>query len=98
MCQTSILVVRGRNGEIHAFHNICSHRGNKVAYGAHGNTKTFRCSYHLWEYDLTGKLINVPDEETFPAGAPCEKLSIRKLPCAAKRNSGRDSVSSGSRP
>jgi phenylpropionate dioxygenase-like ring-hydroxylating dioxygenase large terminal subunit len=54
-----------------------------VAYGKSGHTKTFKCSYHLWEYDLSGALINVPDVETFPQGVPCDKLSIKKLPCAA---------------
>jgi phenylpropionate dioxygenase-like ring-hydroxylating dioxygenase large terminal subunit len=35
----------------------------------------------LWEYNLKGELIHVPDAETFPQGAPCDKLSIVKLPC-----------------
>ncbi|NNL86476.1 MAG: Rieske 2Fe-2S domain-containing protein, partial [Myxococcales bacterium] len=30
VCNTSIVVVRGRDGEVRAFHNVCSHRGNKV--------------------------------------------------------------------
>ncbi|TDJ39402.1 MAG: aromatic ring-hydroxylating dioxygenase subunit alpha [Gammaproteobacteria bacterium] len=77
----SIVLTRDEQGGVNAFYNVCSHRGNRVAYGEKGNTRSFRCSYHLWEYDLQGRLINVPDEETFPIGAPCEKLSIRKLPC-----------------
>ena len=52
-----------------------------MAYGPAGNTETFRCSYHLWEYNLRGELIHVPDAETFPQGAPCDKLSIVRLPC-----------------
>ena len=35
----------------------------------------------MWEYNLAGELINVPDAETFPQGAPCDKLSIVELPC-----------------
>jgi phenylpropionate dioxygenase-like ring-hydroxylating dioxygenase large terminal subunit len=77
----SIVLTRDEQGGLNAFYNVCSHRGNQVAYGECGNTKTFRCAYHLWEYDLKGDLLNVPDNETFPQGAPCEKLSIRKLPC-----------------
>ena len=69
------------NHQYNAFYNVCSHRGNQVAYGASGNTETFRCSYHLWEYNLRGELIHVPDAETFPQGAPCDKLSIVRLPC-----------------
>ena len=79
----SIVITRDENGDYNAFYNVCSHRGNQVAYGKGGNTKTFRCSYHLWEYNLRGEIVNVPDQETFPQGVPCEKLAIVKLPCAA---------------
>ncbi len=79
----SIVITRGEDDAYHAFYNVCSHRGNQVAYGERGNTRTFRCSYHLWEYSLKGELINVPDIETFPQGVPCDKLSIVKLPCSA---------------
>ncbi|NJN51808.1 MAG: aromatic ring-hydroxylating dioxygenase subunit alpha [Gammaproteobacteria bacterium] len=76
----SIVLTRDEDGGLNAFYNVCSHRGNQVAYGSCGNTQTFRCSYHLWEYSLKGELINVPDLETFPQGAPCDRLSIKKLP------------------
>ncbi len=79
----SVVLTKDEKGEYNAFYNVCSHRGNQVAYGQGGHTETFRCSYHLWEYNLRGELINVPDLETFPQGAPCEKLSIKKLPCAS---------------
>jgi phenylpropionate dioxygenase-like ring-hydroxylating dioxygenase large terminal subunit len=65
MCQTSILVVRGRDGEIRAFHNMCSHRGNKIAWNARGNCKVFTCKFHGWVYGLDGELRHVPDEENF---------------------------------
>ena len=77
----SIVITRDEDGGYNAFYNVCSHRGNQVAYGKSGHTDTFKCSYHLWEYNLRGELINVPDAETFPQGAPCDKLSIVSLPC-----------------
>jgi phenylpropionate dioxygenase-like ring-hydroxylating dioxygenase large terminal subunit len=79
----SIVITRGDDNQYHAFYNVCSHRGNRVAYGERGHTKTFKCSYHLWEYGLRGELVNVPDVETFPQGVPCDKLSIVSLPCEA---------------
>lgn len=79
----SIVITKDEKGQYNAFYNVCSHRGNQVAYGTRGHTSSFRCSFHLWEYNLRGELINVPDEETFPQGAPCDKLSIIKLPCEA---------------
>jgi phenylpropionate dioxygenase-like ring-hydroxylating dioxygenase large terminal subunit len=62
---------------VNAFYNVCSHRSNQIAYGACGNTQTFRCSYHLWEYNLKGELINVPDAERFRR-ARRAKTSIKR--------------------
>jgi phenylpropionate dioxygenase-like ring-hydroxylating dioxygenase large terminal subunit len=64
-CDASILVVRNREGAIHAFHNVCSHRMNKMAYTERGSTKKFFCKFHGWAYDLDGRLVGVPDEKCF---------------------------------
>lgn len=50
-----IIIARSRAGELHAFYNMCRHRGVEVAQGA-GNTSIFKCPYHGWSYDLEGKL------------------------------------------
>lgn len=65
VCQTSVLVVRGHNGKIHAFHNMCSHRGNKIAWDDRGSCQMFTCKFHGWSYALDGSLKFVPDEENF---------------------------------
>ncbi len=77
----SIVLTRSEDGGVNAFYNVCSHRGNQVAYGERGHFDTFKCSYHLWEYGLKGEIVNVPDIETFPQGVPCEALAIKNLPC-----------------
>ena len=77
----SIVLTRDEDGGVNAFYNVCSHRGNQVAYGKGGNTRTFTCGYHRWQYNLKGEIVHVPDAETFPQGVPCDKLAIRKLPC-----------------
>ena len=79
----SIVITKDEKGDYNAFYNVCSHRGNQVAYGRRGHVESFRCSFHLWEYNLRGELTHVPDSETFAQGAPCDKLSIVKLPCEA---------------
>ena len=64
----SLIVVRGRDGVIRAFHNICSHRGAPVCWeksGGTGTTAAFRCPYHGFTFGLEGKLQFVPDEENF---------------------------------
>lgn len=65
MCQTSVIVVRGKDNKIYAFHNICSHRGNKVVWDKQGSCQMFTCKFHSWSYALDGRLRYVPDEESF---------------------------------
>lgn len=65
VCQTSVIVVRGKDGNIHAFHNMCSHRGNKVVWDKQGSCQMFTCKFHSWSYALDGRLRYVPDEESF---------------------------------
>jgi phenylpropionate dioxygenase-like ring-hydroxylating dioxygenase large terminal subunit len=54
----SIIIVRGRDGEIRAFYNVCRHRGSRVCLAPQGNVRTLTCPYHAWVYDLEGKLIH----------------------------------------
>src|SRR5713226_8348093 len=49
---TSILVVRGKDGGIRAFHNMCSHRGNKVVWDTRGSCQALSCKFHGWTYNL----------------------------------------------
>ena len=65
VCDTSIIVVRGKDGAVRAFHNICSHRGNKIAWDTGGTCQNFTCRFHGWTYGLDGALKFVPDEERF---------------------------------
>jgi len=53
----SAIIVRGKDGRIRAFANVCRHRGSLVCLENHGNTSKFECPYHGWTYDLDGKLI-----------------------------------------
>jgi phenylpropionate dioxygenase-like ring-hydroxylating dioxygenase large terminal subunit len=64
-CDTSIIVVRNKQGEVRAMHNVCSHRMNQIAYDKCGHTRKFFCKFHGWAYDLDGKLTGVPDEDCF---------------------------------
>ncbi|MGQ7248739.1 aromatic ring-hydroxylating oxygenase subunit alpha [Halomonas sp. V046] len=52
-----IVVVRGNDGEVRAFHNVCRHRGSKVCTQASGKVAKLVCPYHRWTYDLDGKLL-----------------------------------------
>lgn len=55
ICDEPIIVARNREGDLNAFFNMCVHRGVEVAEGA-GNSRSFKCPYHGWVYDLNGQL------------------------------------------
>jgi phenylpropionate dioxygenase-like ring-hydroxylating dioxygenase large terminal subunit len=64
--KVSALIVRGRDGEIRAFHNVCRHRGMQVVWDQAGSRSQFRCIYHAWVYNTEGELTYVPERECFP--------------------------------
>src|SRR5205085_9548322 len=77
-----ILIVRGRDGTLRAFLNVCRHRGAKVADGC-GKAKLFSCPYHAWTYDLAGQLMGIPDERCFP-DVLGERSALVELPLCEK--------------
>ena len=78
----SIFLVRGGDGALNGFYNVCSHRGTKfLDDDACGNVrKAFRCPYHAWTYDLNGRLTgtpNVKEDELFDrADHPLVRFAI----------------------
>jgi phenylpropionate dioxygenase-like ring-hydroxylating dioxygenase large terminal subunit len=68
---TSVIVVKGKDGSVRAFHNICRHRGNKLVWNdvpreeTAGMCRQFTCKYHGWRYDLDGMLAFVQQELEF---------------------------------
>ena len=51
----SIVAVRGGDGALRAFYNVCKHRGHELLKGA-GTTRLITCPYHAWVYALDGRL------------------------------------------
>ncbi len=70
-----VLVVRGKDGALNAFLNVCRHRGAKVASGRGSGKRLFVCPYHAWTYDLDGRLTRIAPAEGFP-GVTCEERSL----------------------
>jgi choline monooxygenase len=54
-----IIVVRGKDGVLRAFYNVCRHRGGPLAM-KHGRADMLQCKYHGWTYQLDGMLRGVP--------------------------------------
>jgi choline monooxygenase len=56
-----IVVARDEEGTLRAFHNVCRHRGARVACEEEGRATRLRCRYHGWTYDLAGRLRGTPE-------------------------------------
>ncbi len=68
MLRASLLIVRGRDGELRAFHNVCTHRGTQLVEETEGKQTKFSCAYHMWTFGADGALISAPDFEQFHVG------------------------------
>jgi phenylpropionate dioxygenase-like ring-hydroxylating dioxygenase large terminal subunit len=67
------LVVRGKDGVVRAFHNVCRHRGSRVVAEDRGSCRSaIVCPFHGWSYNLDGTLRAVPQAKSFPRLDPKE--------------------------
>jgi phenylpropionate dioxygenase-like ring-hydroxylating dioxygenase large terminal subunit len=74
----TILVVRSGPDEISAFHNVCAHRGKRLAKGC-GHAREFRCSYHAWRYNLRGENVFVLDRADWGEALPPARLDLPRV-------------------
>jgi Rieske 2Fe-2S family protein len=57
----SVLLVRGKDGELRGFYNVCRHRGSRLCDEGPGKARgAIKCPYHAWSYALDGRLIGTP--------------------------------------
>jgi phenylpropionate dioxygenase-like ring-hydroxylating dioxygenase large terminal subunit len=78
-----VLIVRGGDGRLRAFLNVCRHRGAKVARGS-GRALAFTCPYHGWTYGSDGALRGLPEEARAFPGVRAERPALMRLPLAEK--------------
>jgi nitrite reductase/ring-hydroxylating ferredoxin subunit len=64
--ERSVIVVRGRDGAVRAFHNTCPHRGTRLGEGCGRFGAEIRCPFHGWRWDLAGTNTFVLDPHEFP--------------------------------
>jgi carnitine monooxygenase subunit len=66
-----IVVVRGRDGQVRAFLNVCLHRGARLVREPAGSANLFTCWFHGWSYANDGALVAAPQADRFsgPDGA-----------------------------
>ena len=58
----SVFAIRGQDGAVRAFYNVCRHRGHELV-GREGQTRVISCPYHAWSYNLDGSLRAAPGTE-----------------------------------
>ena len=56
VAQESAIIVRGKDGKLKGFANVCRHRGSLVCLEEEGHADKFTCPYHGWMYDIDGNL------------------------------------------
>lgn len=57
LARDSFIVMRGRDGQVRTFANVCRHRGSLICTEAQGNALSLVCPYHAWVYDTSGRLL-----------------------------------------
>src|SRR5581483_4244056 len=70
--EESVLLVRGEDGALRAFLNVCRHRGARLCPAEEGHARALQCRYHAWTYGLDGRLLRAPglqDGPDFDRGA-----------------------------
>jgi choline monooxygenase len=71
IAEQPIAVVRGREGDLRAFYNVCKHRAHALLSGE-GSTTRIMCPYHAWVYKLDGQLVRAPHTENLDGFEPKE--------------------------
>lgn len=83
MAGMPLLVVRDKQDVIRVFHNVCSHRGVKLAEDPQVLAGMLCCPYHSWTYDLTGKLVATPHVggvgQHKVEGLACEEHGLKQV-------------------
>lgn len=60
-----LFAVRGRDGKVRCFYNVCQHRGHSLVAGS-GRSRVLVCPYHAWAYELDGRLRAAPNSTATP--------------------------------
>jgi len=74
----NILIVKGRDQRLRAFHNLCRHRGTQLLRAVGKKQKALTCPYHDWTYDLNGQLISVPEKDKEFPDLELDKICLHK--------------------
>lgn len=79
----SLIIVRDQEARLHAFYNLCRHRGTRICDQETGRfANSIQCPYHAWTYGLDGRLIGAPLMDEVPdfqkADYPLHQASLHE--------------------
>lgn len=77
---TPLVIIRGDDGVVRAFHNACTHRSTKLVTAFRGHRADLECPYHRWLFDLRGELRACPMESEFPADFKRSNFNLYAAP------------------
>ncbi len=73
----NVMVIRGADGALRAFHNVCRHRGSTILEEPRGKLVRIQCPYHAWTYDLEGRLHRAKHTEDLIDFEPAENSLVQ---------------------
>lgn len=73
-----IVVVRGDDGRVRAFLNLCPHRGSRLVHDCVPSRRLV-CPFHAWSFDLEGRLQGMPFAQAFE-GMEREGRGLVRMP------------------
>jgi methanesulfonate monooxygenase large subunit len=86
-----VVVIRGEDGRVRAFQNVCPHRGATLVREPAGNLRTANpsgapgrvtCMFHAWQFDARGRCVAIPRREAgYQDRLRCEDVGLRELSC-----------------
>lgn len=79
-----VLLTRDGDGEVHAFLNVCRHRGARLVSEERGCRNAFSCPYHAWTWSASGRLRGVPHEKPGFPNLDRDAYALRRLPAAER--------------
>lgn len=89
-----LIVVRGDDGKVRAFLNVCPHRGTLLLREPSGNLKTanpsgtpkrITCMFHAWQFDAAGRCLSIPRQSAgYQDRLPCNAVSLHEIRCEVR--------------
>jgi methanesulfonate monooxygenase subunit alpha len=78
-----LVVIRGDDGEVRAFYNVCPHRGNTLVQDPAGNARALTCIFHAWTFDCRGACTGIARrKEGFQDRLDARDVGLRRVRAA----------------